>query len=33
MKLAIDVLYIGMAVTWLILGWRLCRELRQERDQ
>lgn len=33
MKLVIDVLYVGLAVAWCFMGWRLCRELRDERDQ
>lgn len=33
MKLVIDIFYIGMVIGWCLFGWRLCRELRAERDQ
>ena len=33
MKHLISALYIGLTIAWCVMGWRLCRELRDERDQ
>jgi len=33
MKLVLDIFWVAVTVGWCLFGWRLCRELRAERDQ